>query len=171
MSGLDGLLNASVDAVKRSGALESNALMATVSVVNSNGTVDVTRAGDTFPSVRVLSGYMVPTVGDSVELLRSAGGWVCVGKVMTTNAPRIQTGSATTPTSGGTTGTWTAVSVTFPKAFASIPTVVATPVSSVSSGGTELNWSVASVSTMAFELRSRRTTDSVTTFGWIATDF
>lgn len=171
MSGLDGLLNASVDAVKRSGVLESNAFMATVSVVNSDGTVDVTRAGDTYPSVRVLSSYQAPAVGHSVELLRSAGGWVCIGSLRTTTTPRIQTGSATTPTSGGTTGTWTAVSVTFPKAFSSTPTVVATPISSVSSGGTELNWSVASVSTMAFELRSRRTTDSVTTFGWIATDY
>ncbi|MFF1812393.1 H-type lectin domain-containing protein [Streptomyces sp. NPDC058251] len=171
MSGLDRLLNASVDAVKKSGALENNAFMATVSVVNAGGTVDVTRAGDTFPSVRVLSGYQVPAVGDNVELLRSAGGWVCVGKLMTSSLPRIQSGSAQTPGSGGTAGTWTAVTVTFPKAFASTPNVVATPNSSVSAGTTELNWSVASVTTTGFELRSRRTTDSVTTFLWIATDF
>jgi hypothetical protein len=160
-----------VDAVKRSGAIEGNAIMATVSVVNTGGTVDVTRAGDTIPSVRILSGYMVPSVGDSVELLRSAGGWVCIGKLMTSSGPRIQTGTAVTPTSGGTTGTWTAVAVTFAKPFTSTPLVVATPISNVSSGGTELNWSTNAVTTTGFELRSRRTTDSITTFAYIATDF
>lgn len=83
MPGLESLLNASVDAVKKSGALESNALMATVSVVNSGGTVDVTRAGDTFPTVRRLVSYASPAVGDSVLILRTAGGWVCLGKLAT----------------------------------------------------------------------------------------
>ncbi|MEU9560347.1 H-type lectin domain-containing protein [Streptomyces fumanus] len=171
MPGLDSLLSASVDAVKKSGALENGALMATVTAVNSDGTVDCSRAEDDYPSVRVLSGYPSPAVGDRVELLRSAGGWVCVGKLMTSNAPRIQRGEATTPASGGTAGTWTEVTVTFPQPFAAKPTVTATPISAVSAGSTEINWSVASVSTTSFDLRCRRTTDSVTTFGYIATDF
>lgn len=121
MAGVDALLNASVNAVKKSGALEGNALMATVSVVNSNGTVDCTRAGDTFPSVRVLSGYQVPTVGDSVELLRSAGGWLCVGKLMTTHAPQIARGTVNVSISAATSGSTT---VTFARPFPVIPTVV-----------------------------------------------
>ncbi|MFI2187999.1 hypothetical protein [Streptomyces sioyaensis] len=83
MAGIDSLLSASVDAVKRSGAIENAALMATVSTVNSDGTVDVTRAGDSYPSVRLLTGYLIPTVGDSVEIIKTAGGWVCVGRLQT----------------------------------------------------------------------------------------
>jgi hypothetical protein len=169
MSGLDKLLGASVDAVKRSGALEGNALMATVSVVNSGGTVDVTRAGDTYPNVRLLSGYLVPNVGDSVELLRSAGGWVCIGKVMTSSGPRIQTGTAVTP--GIADGTWTAVTATFAKPFTSVPTVVVTPISNVTAATTEINWSLNALTASSFEIRCRRSTNSVTTFGYIATDF
>lgn len=89
MAGIDSLLSASVDAVKRSGAIENAALMATVSTVNSDGTVDVTRAGDSYPSVRLLTGYLIPTVGDSVEIIKTAGGWVCVGRLQTvTPAPQ-----------------------------------------------------------------------------------
>lgn len=171
MAGIDRILTASVDAVKRSGALESGALMATVSAVNSNGTVDLTRADDEYPSVRVLSGYLRPAAGDSVEMLRSAGGWVCIGKLRTNNSPLMQRGTATTPSSGGTTGTWTAVAVTFPLSFASAPTIIATPISSVTAGTTEINWTVTGASTTGFELRCRRTTDNATTFGWVATDF
>jgi hypothetical protein len=58
--------------------------MATVSVVNSGGTVDVTRAGDTIPSVRILASYLIPTVGDMVEIIKTAGGWVCIGVLATT---------------------------------------------------------------------------------------
>ncbi|MFE1763099.1 hypothetical protein ACFW81_02585 [Streptomyces angustmyceticus] len=83
MAGLDSLLGASVDAVKRSGAIENSALMATVAMVNTDGTVDVSRAGDTYPSVRLLTGYLMPTVGDSVEIIKTAGGWVCVGRLQT----------------------------------------------------------------------------------------
>lgn len=84
MAGIDAILGASVDAVKRSGAIEGGALMATVSVVNTDGTVDVTRAGDVYPSVRVLSGYPAPLVGDAIEMLRSVGGWVCLGAFQST---------------------------------------------------------------------------------------
>ncbi|AUG87283.1 hypothetical protein HOS59_gp19 [Streptomyces phage Rowa] len=170
MAGLDSLLTASVDAVKKSGALEQNALMATVSVVNSNGTVDCTRAGDTYPSVRVLSSYQAPAVGHSVELLRSAGGWVCIGSLRTTTAPRIQTGTAVTPAWSGAVE-WTEVAVTFPKPFGSTPTVVATPVSAITSGSTELEFAVDGVTASGFQMRSRRSTSSVTTFNWIATDY
>jgi hypothetical protein len=170
MSGLDKLLNASVDAVKKSGALETNALMATVSVVNTNGTVDVTRAGDTFPSVRVLSGYMVPTVGDSVELLRSAGGWVCVGKLMTSSAPRFQTGSLSL--TSATADSWSSyVTVTFPTPFASTPVVMVTCQSGGPTGTSELEFKLTAVSTTSFQVSQRRGTTSTTTVGWFATDF
>ncbi|WP_369190154.1 H-type lectin domain-containing protein [Streptomyces sp. R08] len=170
MAAVDRLIDASVLAVKNSGLLERVARMAIVSVVNSNGTLDVTRNGDTFASVRMVGVFDVPAVGESVLILRGMAGWYCLGRLRANSLPRIQRGSAVTPGSGGTAGTWTAVNVTFDKPFASTPTVVATPVSAVSAGTTEINWSTNSITTTGFELRSRRTTDSITTFGWIATD-
>lgn len=83
MAGIDILLNASVDAMKRSGAIENNMLMATVSVVNAGGTLDVTRVGDTIPSVRRLTSYTSPVVGDLVLIQRATGGWICLGKLAT----------------------------------------------------------------------------------------
>ncbi|WP_353961839.1 H-type lectin domain-containing protein [Streptomyces sp. NBC_01500] len=172
MSGLDALLNASIDAVKKSGALENNAFMATVSVVNSNGTVDVIRAGDTFPSVRVLSGYLNPAVGDSVELLRSAGGWVCVGQIMTGNAPRIQSG--TYSQTATTAGVWSSnMTVTFPKPFASIPVVVITPNAGgpgeATTNGIQVQCTSVSATSMA--ARHLRGNTGSSTFGWVATTF
>ncbi|MFJ4960983.1 hypothetical protein ACIP6P_00690 [Streptomyces sp. NPDC088729] len=139
MAGLDALLGASVEAVKRSGALENNAFMATVSAVNSDGTVDCSRAGDAFPSVRVLSGYLNPRTGDSVEILRSAGGWVCVGAVMTSSAPRYQAGTANLAVSG----TSATLAVNFPNPFASLPVVVA---SLATGNGTFRYWSARAIS-------------------------
>lgn len=82
---LDTILNAAVDAVKRSGLLESIARMGTVSALHgSNGTVDVTRPDGTYLGVRVLSSYPSPAVGDRVIVIRTMGGWVCVGKVLST---------------------------------------------------------------------------------------
>lgn len=87
MAAIDAILHASVDTVKRSGIIENSALMGTVSVVNANGTVDVTRASDTYPSVRTLVSYQNPAVGDLVEMVKTAGGWVCVGVLAT--APMV----------------------------------------------------------------------------------
>lgn len=128
MAGVDVLLGAAVDAVKKAQVVENAALMATVSVVRTDGTVDLTRAGDTYLRVRVLSGYMSPTVGDSVEMLRAAGGWVCLGALMTSNAPRIQSGTLSMSFTAQTSATQT---VTFPKPFASTPVVTA----NINSGG------------------------------------
>jgi hypothetical protein len=136
MAGIDNLLSASVDAVKRSGALENNALMATVSVINSDGTVDCTRTGDTYPSVRLLSSYLTPTVGDSVELLRTAGGWICVGALRTHSAPRMLSGTVSV---SFTAATSTSVTVTFTRPFASTPNVVA----SIASGSGSARWFTA----------------------------
>jgi hypothetical protein len=79
MAAVDKLLGAAVQSVKTSGLLESMARMGVVSAVNSDGTIDVSRAGDVFPSVRLLTGYASPTVGDSVQMVKTMGGWVCVG--------------------------------------------------------------------------------------------
>ena len=167
MSGLDALLNASVDAVRKSGMLEANAMMGTVSAVNTDGTVDVDRAGDLYASVRVLSGYMQPAVGDRVELLRSAGGWVCIGKLMQSSAPVIQSG---TFTQAGAGGQWTNnMTVNFPKPFATAPVVVAMP----NAGGSAttsgvMSWQCTSVTTTSFLFRHWRDNTSTATFGWIA---
>lgn len=168
MAGVDKLLSAAVLAVKNSGLLESVARIVTVSAVNSNGTVDVERNGDTFPSVRVLSGYLKPQTGDSALMVKGMGGWFCVGSFRTNNAPVIQRGSAVTPAIADSS--WTSVRVTFSTPFSSTPTVVATPISAVEAGGTELNWAVDNVSASGFDMRCRRTTNSVTTFGWLATN-
>lgn len=79
----DIVLGAAVRRVKDSGVLEGQALMATVSTVNGDGTVDVARGDSAFPRVRCLSGYPSPAVGDTVEILRTAGGWVCLGVLVT----------------------------------------------------------------------------------------
>ncbi|MCR8576460.1 hypothetical protein [Streptomyces sp. Isolate_219] len=85
MAAIDRVIGAAVDSVKKSGVLEAGALMATVSVVNSDGTVTVTRGDDTYPKVRLLSGYRDPAAGDTVQILKTTGGWVCVGELRTTN--------------------------------------------------------------------------------------
>lgn len=74
----DRLVNAVIKKVKDSGLLWSGVLMGTVSAVNTDGTVTVTRGSDTYPSVRLLAS-VAPSVGDSVEIMRTMGGWVCLG--------------------------------------------------------------------------------------------
>lgn len=83
MAAIDRVIGAAVDSVKKSGVLEAGALMAIVSMVNSDGTVTVTRGDDTYPKVRRLSGYTGPAVGDVVEILRTSGGWVAIGRFLT----------------------------------------------------------------------------------------
>lgn len=170
MAGIDVILDAAVDTVKKSGVLDAGALMGTVSAVGADGTLTVTRGADTYPRVRVVGSLVMPAVADIVEIFSTAGGWICVGALRSNSAPRIQSGTAQTPASA-TDGTWQAVTVTFPVAFAATPTVTATAVSGVGAGTTELNWSVNSVSATDFQLRCRRTgPSSVTTLSWIATD-
>lgn len=82
-SAADRLVNAVLKKVKDSGLLYSGTFMATVSAVGSNGTLTVTRGADTFPDVRLLSGYAHPMVGDTVEIMRTASGWVCLGVLQT----------------------------------------------------------------------------------------
>lgn len=107
MAAIDSILNASVASVKRSGIVEASSLMATVSAVNSNGTVDVTRAADAYPSVRLLGTYR-PAVGDTVQILKAAGGWVCLGPFQTTKltngwvAPSLASGYTNNGNGNGT---------------------------------------------------------------------
>lgn len=82
---IDTIIQASVDGVKRAGVAQAGALMANVSAVGTDGTVTVTRGTDTYPLVRILSGYINPVVGDAVEILHTAGGWVCLGALLTYN--------------------------------------------------------------------------------------
>lgn len=81
MLAIDSIIAAVLDAVQKSGILTSNTLMATVTVVNSNGTVQVERAGDTYPKVRRLASYSAPAVGDVVEIMKTNGGWICLGEL------------------------------------------------------------------------------------------
>lgn len=83
MRPIDTLLDAAVERVESSGALETIARMGVVSAVAGDGTITVTVADSTLPRVRVLTHYAFPAVGDTVELLRTAGGWVCVGRLAT----------------------------------------------------------------------------------------
>jgi hypothetical protein len=171
MAAVDKLLGAAVQSVKTSGLLESMARMGVVSAVNSDGTVDVSRAGDVFPSVRLLSGYESPVVGDTVQMVKTMGGWVCVGRLAASSAPNIQSGSVTFPT--GTDSTWLTVDVTFPRAFAATPRVVMTPNSAIAAASTDLTWAISSPSATGFTARYRRnnSSTSTTTFCWIATTY
>lgn len=163
---IDVLNDSAVEAVKKSGLAVETARMATVTTLGSGGTIDVQAGADAFQRVRILSGYLSPKVGDVVEIMNTAGGWVCIGKVMGSSAPRIQSGMVTTPTPGSGGGTTNAV-VTFPRPFAGTPRIALTGDSSVPQ-----NFSVAVQSPTAngFTARCYRSTDSSTTFHWIATD-
>jgi hypothetical protein len=171
MAAVDKLLGAAVQSVKTSGLLESMARMGVVSAVNSDGTVDVSRAEDTFPSVRLLSGYLSPSVGDTVQMLKTMGGWVCVGRLEASSAPKMQSGTVTTGT--GADSTWITVDVTFPRAFASTPRVVMTPNSAIAAASTDITWAISSPSTTGFTARCKRnnSSSSSTSFGWIATTY
>ncbi|MFF4952278.1 hypothetical protein [Streptomyces chattanoogensis] len=81
----DRLLDAVIKKVKDSGLLYSGILMGTVSAVGSDGTITVIRGTDTYPSVRLLSGYTSPAVNDTVEIMRTLGGWICLGALQTVN--------------------------------------------------------------------------------------
>lgn len=166
---VDVLVDAAIDAVRDSGVAEANARMATVSVVNSDGTVDVEVPGGSFPGVRLLGMIYSPNVGDLVEILRTSGGWVCLGRLRNGWQPTIQSGRVTTPSSGSSPWAWTTATVTFDKPFASTPQVVATPSSAVTSTSTETFWSVSGESPTGFTMRCRRTSNNATTFNWIAT--
>ncbi|MFD5308177.1 hypothetical protein [Streptomyces ardesiacus] len=79
----DRIVTAVLRAVRTSGLLEANTLSAVVSVVNSDGTVDVTRNDSTYPRVRRLSGYSSPSVGQRVIIQKTSAGWVCLGSYLT----------------------------------------------------------------------------------------
>lgn len=177
MAAIDRVIGAAIDGVKKSGVIEASALMATVSVVNADGTLTVTRGADTYPKVRCLSGYLGATVGDLVEILKTSGGWVAIGRLRTSNAPRVQRGTATTPATTGTPASWGTVTITFPKPFANVPIVVATAAEAIASGNTDVAIAVSNTTTTSFILRSRRNTAGATdsfaalTCNWIATDY
>lgn len=169
MAGIDSIIDASVSAVKKSGVLEAGAIMGVVTAVNGGGTVVVARGEDVYPNVRVLSGYACPRVGDRVEILRTAGGWVCIGAL--TTGPRIQSGSVVVP-AGSASGRWGSVEVTFPHAFARTPIVVASGAIEPSSTSTDqVEVSVRPTSASSCKIHCRRGGTSATTVNWIATDF
>lgn len=93
----DRLVNAVIKKVKDSGLLWSGVLMGTVSAVGADGTITVARGADTYPSVRLLAS-VAPSVGAYVEIMRTLGGWVCLGVVQ--SATPVWT--SVTPASGYT---------------------------------------------------------------------
>ncbi|MFJ9408582.1 H-type lectin domain-containing protein [Streptomyces sp. NPDC101393] len=167
---VDILVDATVDAVAGAGVAEAVARMGTVAVVDAGGTVTVTLAEGDVPKVRLLGRLYAPTVGDMVEVLRTRSGWVCLGPLATSSAPKIQSGTVTTPT--GTDSTWITATVTFPKAFSSTPRVVMAPNSAITTASTTLTWSTSNASTTGFTARCRRSNSSTATtpFDWIATN-
>lgn len=80
MAAIDFVVNAALENVKKSGLVESGALLATVASVPGGGVVSVNRGVDSYPKVRLLSGYSA-VVGDLVLILKTNGGWVCLGKL------------------------------------------------------------------------------------------
>jgi hypothetical protein len=81
---LDRIIAAVIDNIKKSGLLAQGTMAGTVSAVGSDGTVTVTRNGDTYPKVRRLVSYASPAVGHAVLIHRTLGGWVCLGQLATT---------------------------------------------------------------------------------------
>lgn len=81
MAAIDLIVKEAIEGVKKSGALEAGALLATVSGWGPvGGTIAVTRGPDTYPQVRYLTNY-APSGGDLVLILKTNGGWVCLGKL------------------------------------------------------------------------------------------
>lgn len=171
MAFIDRIISGVTDNIRRSGMLESTTLMATVSAVGTDGTITAVRDVDTFPKVRLMASVVVPAVGDVVEISKTLGGWVCLGRLLSSSAPRIQSGTAVTP-APATVGNWTSVEVTFPAPFANVPNVVATTAVAIgTSDQSEIG--TANRTTTGFQLRYRRTTPSnpSTTHCWLATDY
>ena len=166
---IDTVVSTVLDSVRKSGLLESFLVSGQVSSIGTDGTVTVTRGSDTYPKVRVLSGYLSPTVGDTVSILRGVSGWICPGRWRTTSAPRIQ--SAKVAGNSGTADTWLDTAVTFPVPFANVPRVTATPSSGIG-GSTDLQVTVDSETATGFTLRIKRGNTATPTYvNYIATDF
>ncbi|MFI7009962.1 hypothetical protein [Streptomyces sp. NPDC050145] len=168
MTSVDRLIEAVLQQVRGSGMLEAGAMMGVVTAVGSDGTATVSRGSDIFPRVRLLAGD-VPAVGDRVELLRTAGGWVCLGALRRNSAPRVQSGTSSTP--GGTANAWSTVNVTFPTPFPTTPTVVATPRFSTTTATTYMLAVVYNESPTGFQLKVWRTTTAGTDCNWVATTY
>lgn len=167
---VDALVDAAVRAVRDAQVAESAARMGTVSAVQAGGTVTVSVADGTIPGVRLLGRLYAPTVGDVVEILRTQGGWVCLGALRTSSAPLIQRGNVTVGT--GTDNTWLTANVTFPQAFDTVPTVVAVNTSAFTGpSATTISYSVSNITASGFVMRSRRSNSSgqPAPYAWIAT--
>lgn len=171
---LDKLITAVIRAIRSSGVLEENSRSATVASVNADGTLQVTRGDSTYPRVRRMSGHLAPSVGDQVTIHKTAGGWVCLGKLESSGAPMIQSGTFT-QAAAATAGQWTDnVTVTFPQAFGSAPRVVVTPSGGGPGSGTtnDLQWQTTTVTSTSFQFRHLRgNTGQTATFSWIATTY
>lgn len=161
---VDVLVDATVNAVSNAGVVEDNARMAVVEAVHDDGTLDATMDDGIVPSVRILSGYYSPSVGDIVELLRTVGGWVCLGALRTTSHPLIQSGSLTIST---TSGTWAWVTVSFPKPFLSVPVMSLTVNGNFASA--EVHCAVRNVTATGFDAGVLRASSFDTPVDWIAT--
>ncbi len=81
---IDVVIGEAVNAVQRSGLATSNARMAIVSAVATDGTLSIDDDEGPITGVRMLSGYPTPAVGTLVELLNTVGGWVCLGAIVST---------------------------------------------------------------------------------------
>ena len=88
MSAIDTIISAVTAQIRASGLLESGTIMATVSAVGADGTITATHGTNTYPRVRVLTALGV-AVGDRVEIMRTLGGWVCLGRLMSASGGAI----------------------------------------------------------------------------------
>ena len=166
---IDTVVSTVLGSVRKSGLLESFLVSGQVSTIGTDGTVTVTRGSDTYPKVRVLSGYLSPSVGDTVSILRGVSGWICPGRWRTNSAPRIQ--SAKVPGGSVTSNAWVDTAITFPIPFANVPRVVASASSGIGSGS-DLKVIVDNETTAGFTLRIWRAGGVTPTYvNYIATDF
>jgi hypothetical protein len=170
VSAIDAIIQSSVDAVKASGALESGALMGVVSAVGTDGTVTVTRGADVYPKVRLLSGYNNPAVADTVEMLKTVGGWVCLGRLRTApvagSVVEVRAGiTSITPSAANTP---TLGTVTFPVVRGS--TFVAQVTANTSVPGTQVTGvGIGTVTSTSLQIYLTRTNTSLTNIHWSVT--
>ena len=164
---VDVLVDSTISAVANSGLVEEVARMGTVTAVNAGGTVDVSVGNGQIPTVRLLSGYNAPAAGDLVEIMRTSGGWVCLGRLVTeTQGPQLQAGTGATPSASG----WSSVVVSFPVPFSSVPIVTVTPATTNPGIGGNADWRmvISATSTTAFTAQAYREASAPTAFRWIA---
>lgn len=160
----DRLVNAVIRKVQESGVLWSGVQMATVSAVGTDGTITVTRDSDTFPRVRLLGSY-APLVGDRVEIMRTLGGWVCLGPLQAATSSVVDMRAGTVTITPSAANTPTFANVTYPALRGNAFYAQVTPITTVP-GTSVLGVGATNVSSTGMRVYLTRANTTETVIHW-----